>query len=114
MLKIESFFKSGKIPPYNSILADAFRLVGKQVYDDGDVDTCNDGGDYAQAAIENASNLFYMAYQSSLDELAYRQWWIDFIVCQYSNQHVTIPKYPELGCDGDLRFDYIKDPDNDW
>ena len=116
MIKLESFMRDGKIPPYPQMWQAALDRLMSHIHQNSEEDwpPADDEGDYFNAALDNVVWLRDMANAGdALDEDEYRRWWMDFIACITTTQtDATKLKYPEGGCDGEIRFDYVIDDDN--
>ena len=109
MLKLESFFRNGQVPPYSYVWQHACQVLQDYLSraQESNYPPADDEGDYFNAALDNVEWLRDMANAGDeLDENEYRQWWVDFISCQADKYDV---KYCVGGCDGDIRFDYTRD-----
>ncbi len=121
MIQLMSFMQDGVIPSYSQVwrraLEKLYSVIGYNM--DTDYPPADDEGDDFNAALDNLIWLRNMAYAGDdLDLQAYRQWWVDFIICQLRGLYdltqtnnivfgFETMAYPEGGCDGDIRFAYI-------
>lgn len=115
MIKLESFMRDGKIPSYSQVWRSALAKLSSHIDSNKDCDypPADDSGDYFNAALDNVVWLQDMAGGGDeLDEDEYRQWWVDFIISITSPADASQMKYPEGGCDGEIRFDFVVDDDN--
>jgi hypothetical protein len=102
---LKGLTREGKIPTIDETWTMAGKMFITQFRSNPRYVPSDDSGDYMTAAVDNLSWVLEFGC-NQYDESEYIQWLTDFCL-NYMGYDGPDIKYPEGGCDGDIRFDII-------